>query len=127
MKNKKLNLKDLSPNSEKEHSHNDGHDHEHRDGSAFKTYIPALISFVMLIVGIVVDYFDAIPQFQGWVRVAWYTIAYIPVGFPVIKEGLKSMLRGDVFTEFFLMSIATNGAFIMAILNAVRLQKMKWD
>ena len=43
----------------------------------------------MLIVGIAVDYFDAIPQFQGWVRVAWYTIAYIPVGFPVIKEGLE--------------------------------------
>ena len=113
MKKKKLNLKDLKPNSEKEHSHDDGHDHEHGDGSAFKTYIPALISFVMLIVGIAVDYFDAIPQFQGWVRVAWYTIAYIPVGFPVIKEGWKNLVRGDVFTEFFLMSIATIGAFII--------------
>ena len=111
MKKKKVNLRDLKPNSEEQHSHDDGHDHG--NGSAFKTYIPALISFVMLIVGIAVDYFDAIPQFQGWIRVVWYTLAYIPVGFPVIKEGWKSLIKGDVFTEFFLMSIATIGAFII--------------
>ena len=104
-------LRDLKPNSEEQHSHDDGHDHG--NGSAFKTYIPALISFVMLIVGIAVDYFDAIPQFEGWIRVVWYTLAYIPVGFPVIKEGWKSLIKGDVFTEFFLMSIATIGAFII--------------
>ena len=108
---KEVNLRDLKPNSEEQHSHDDGHDHG--NGSAFKTYIPALISFVMLIVGIAVDYFDAIPQFEGWIRVVWYTLAYIPVGFPVIKEGWKSLIKGDVFTEFFLMSIATIGAFII--------------
>ena len=111
MKKKKVNLRDLKPNSEEQHSHDDGHDHG--NGSAFKTYIPALISFVMLIVGIAVDYFDAIPQFEGWIRVVWYTLAYIPVGFPVIKEGWKSLIKGDVFNEFFLMSIATIGAFII--------------
>ena len=111
MKKKKVNLRDLKPNSEEQHSHDDGHDHG--NGSAFKTYIPAIISFVMLMVGIAVDYFDAIPQFEGWIRVVWYTLAYIPVGFPVIKEGWKSLIKGDVFTEFFLMSIATIGAFII--------------
>jgi Cd2+/Zn2+-exporting ATPase len=111
MKKKKVNLRDLKPDSEAEHSHDDGHDHG--DGSSFKTYIPAIISFVMLIVGIAVDYFDALPQFKGWIRVVWYTLAYIPVGFPVIKEGWKSLIKGDVFTEFFLMSIATIGAFII--------------
>lgn len=111
MKKKKVNLRDLKPNSEEQHSHDDGHNHG--NGSAFKTYVPAIISFVMLMVGIAVDYFDAIPQFQGWIRVVWYTLAYIPVGFPVIKEGWKSLIKGDVFTEFFLMSIATIGAFII--------------
>ncbi|MAO41841.1 heavy metal translocating P-type ATPase, partial [Leeuwenhoekiella sp.] len=43
--------------------------------------------------------------------IAWYAVAYIPVGFPVIKEGWKSIRDGDFFTEFFLMSIATLGAF----------------
>ena len=111
MKKKKVNLRDLKPNSKEQHSHDDGHDHG--DGSAFKTYIPAIISFVMLIVGIAVDYFDAIPQFKGWFRVVWYTLAYIPVGFPVVKEGWNSIKKGEVFTEFFLMSIATIGAFII--------------
>tara|TARA_R110002033_G_scaffold169853_1_gene211101 strand:+ start:11931 stop:13883 length:1953 start_codon:yes stop_codon:yes gene_type:complete len=111
MKKKKVNLRDLKPNSESQHGHDDGHDHG--DGSAFKTYIPAIISFVMLIVGIAVDYLDSIPQFQGWVRVVWYTLAYIPVGFPVLKEGWESIKKGDFFTEFFLMSIATIGAFII--------------
>ena len=111
MKKKKVNLRDLKPNSEEQHSHDDGHDHG--NGSAFKTYIPAIISFVMLMVGIAVDYFDAIPQFEGWIRVVWYTLAYIPVGFPVVKEGWNSLKKGDVFTEFFLMSIATIGAFVI--------------
>jgi Cd2+/Zn2+-exporting ATPase len=111
MKKKKVNLRDLKPNSEEQHSHDDGH--EHGNGSAFKTYIPAIISFVMLMVGIAVDYFDAIPQFQGWIRITWYSLAYLPVGFPVVKEGWNSIKKGDVFTEFFLMSIATIGAFII--------------
>jgi Cd2+/Zn2+-exporting ATPase len=65
----------------------------------------------MLIAGIAIDYFDAFPFFKGWIRIVWYTVAYIPVGFPVIREGWKSIKNGDFFTEFFLMSIATLGAF----------------
>ena len=63
--------------------------------------------------GIAVDFFEIFPFFEGWVRVIWYTVAYIPVGFPVIKEGWNSIVKGDFFTEFFLMSIATLGAFAL--------------
>ncbi|MCL4132758.1 UNVERIFIED_CONTAM: hypothetical protein GTU68_058098 [Idotea baltica] len=111
MKKKKLNLKDLNPNSEKEHSHDDGHNHGSEPNN-FKAYIPAIISFTMLIIGIALDYFD-VAFFKDWMRIIWYSIAYLPVGFPVLKEGWKSITRGDVFTEFFLMSIATIGAFII--------------
>ena len=76
-----------------------------------RPYIPAFLSFAMLIAGIAIDYFDAFPFFKGWVRIVWYVIAYIPVGFPVIVEGWKSIKNGDFFTEFLLMSIATLGAF----------------
>jgi Cd2+/Zn2+-exporting ATPase len=31
--------------------------------------------------------------------------------FPVLKDAYKSIIKGDVFSEFFLMSIATIGAF----------------
>ena len=111
MKKKKLNLKDLNPNSEKEHSHDDGHNHGSEPNN-FKAYIPAIISFIILIVGIALDYFD-VAFFKDWIRIIWYSIAYLPVGFPVLKEGWNSIKKGDVFTEFFLMSIATIGAFII--------------
>ena len=111
MKKEKLNLKDLNPNSEKEHSHDDGHNHGSEPNN-FKAYIPAIISFIMLIVGIALDYFD-VDFFKDWIRIIWYSIAYLPVGFPVLKEGWNSIKKGDVFTEFFLMSIATIGAFII--------------
>ena len=112
MKKKNVNLRDLKPQSEEEHTHDDGHSHDHGDSSSFRTYIPAIISFIMLIIGIGLDYFD-VPFFKEWIRIAWYSIAYLPVGFPVVKEGWNSIKKGDVFTEFFLMSIATIGAFVI--------------
>ncbi|MGH1384014.1 heavy metal translocating P-type ATPase [Kordia sp.] len=111
MKKKKVNLRDLKQNSESQHSHDDGHNH----GSSinnFKAYIPAIVSFTMLIIGIGFDYFDVI-FFKDWIRIIWYSVAYLPVGLPVVIEGWKSIIKGDVFTEFFLMSIATIGAFII--------------
>ena len=41
----------------------------------------------------------------------WYIMAYLPVGIPVLKEAYESIIKGDVFSEFFLMCIATIGAF----------------
>ncbi|WP_166961800.1 heavy metal translocating P-type ATPase [Yeosuana marina] len=103
MKKKKVNLRDLKPDSEERHNHD-------KTSNNFKAYIPAIISFAMLIIGIVLDYVDT-SFFRDWIRIIWYGIAYLPVGFPVVKEGWESIKKGDVFTEFFLMSIATIGAF----------------
>ena len=113
MKKKKVNLRDIDPkNHQGEHTHEDGHNHGIPEkASYFRTYLPAIFSFVMLIAGIAIDYFEAFPFFKGWIRIVWYTVAYIPVGFPVIREGWNSIKKGDFFTEFFLMSIATLGAF----------------
>lgn len=112
MKKKKLNLRDIKPNSEKEHSHDDGHNHSSSEStSSLSTYLPSIFSLVMLIAGITIDYFDAFPHFSVWIRILWYVVAYLPVGFPVILEGWKSIKNGDFFTEFLLMSIATIGAF----------------
>ncbi len=110
---KKQNLRDIDTQKHSgEHSHDDGHNHTSPEKtSQFRTYLPAVFSFVMLIAGIAVDYFEPFPFFKGWVRIGWYIIAYIPVGLPVIKEGWKSIKNGDFFTEFLLMSIATLGAF----------------
>jgi len=110
MKKKKVSLRDLQ-NSKGKHSPDDAHNHSDQP-KGFKVYIPAIISFTMLVIGIGLDYFD-VPFFEDWIRIVWYGIAYLPVGLPVVKEGWESIKKGDVFTEFFLMSIATIGAFII--------------
>lgn len=42
---------------------------------------------------------------------AWYALAYLPVGVPVWKEALEGVRRREFFNEFTLMGIATIGAF----------------
>ncbi|HAO27058.1 MAG TPA: cadmium-translocating P-type ATPase, partial [Chryseobacterium indologenes] len=96
------------------HDH-DGHDHSHDSGdqTVFQMFLPAIISFALLLIGIAFDNYIKPSWFAGWVRLVWYLAAYIPVGLPVLKDAYKSIIKGDVFSEFFLMSIATIGAFII--------------
>ncbi|MBK8927400.1 MAG: cadmium-translocating P-type ATPase [Crocinitomicaceae bacterium] len=93
----------------------DSHDHSHEHGdkhvSHWKEYLPAIVSFVLLLLGIVLDQFIQPEFFKGTPRLILYISAYIPVGIPVLKDAFKAMLKGDFFSEFFLMSLATIGAF----------------
>lgn len=96
-----------------DHSEGDGHDHSHDTGdkTTFQLFLPAIISFVLLLIGIALDNYIKTEWFTGWVRLVWYLAAYVPVGLPVLKEAYESIIQGDVFSEFFLMGIATVGAF----------------
>jgi len=107
-----------STKPKKQHDHNhEGHDHDHGhshdtgDQSAFQMFLPAMISLVLLLVGIALDQYIKPDWFTGWIRLVWYLVAYIPVGLPVLKESFESIKNGDIFSEFFLMGIATVGAF----------------
>ncbi len=66
---------------------------------------------ILLLIAIGFDNYFPQDWFTGWVRIAWYVIAYVPVGLPVIKEAIESIRFKDFYSEFFLMSIATVGAF----------------
>ena len=81
------------------------------EGTNYKIYLPAIFSFILLIIGLIVDHFLPLAFFTGWIRIGWYAIAYLPVGWPVMVEGWESIKKGDFFTEFLLMTIATLGAF----------------
>ena len=77
--------------------------------TSYKAYLPALISFSMLLAGWIL-------KNNGWLdnngmALAWYIIAYIPVGLPVLKEALEGIRHKEFFNEFTLMCIATIGAF----------------
>lgn len=95
------------------HSADDGHDHEHssEEKSTFQMFLPAIISFILLLVAIGFDNYFKQLWFTGYVRIGWYILAYIPVGLPVVKEAFESIRKGEIFSEFLLMSIATIGAF----------------
>ncbi len=93
------------------HDHDDDHDHSGGENqSTFQLFLPAIISFALLILGIVLDNYFKPDWFTGWIRVALYALAYIPVGFPVIKEAIEGISKGEIFSEFLLMVIATVGA-----------------
>ena len=76
-----------------------------------QTWGSGLLSLFMLFAGMAADYLEQPVFFQGWLRISWYGLAYLPVGWPVLVKGWKAILKGDIFTEFFLMGIATMGAF----------------
>lgn len=101
-----------------DHTVDDGHDHDHNEhdhgsesSSIWRTYAPVGFSLLLLLSGLALEYWLQAGWFAGWVRLAWYLVAYAPVGFPVIWKGIQAALKGDIFTEFLLMGIATVGAF----------------
>ena len=94
-----------------EDGHDHSHDHSHEGGLGWKAYLPALISLVLLLSGLAIEHLLEAPFFKGWIKIVWYTLAYLPVGLPVMREAWEALRKGEVFTEFFLMSIATIGAF----------------
>lgn len=116
-KNANKLLKEEKHSSQDGHNHghndDDGHDHGNTDKTTFEMFLPAIISLIILLVGIGMDNFFPQQWFHGWVRIVWYAAAYASVGIPVLKEAVESITKGDVFSEFFLMSIATIGAFII--------------
>ena len=87
------------------------HSHSHSEGIGWKAYLLPIVSLFFLLIGLTFDHLLQAKIFSGWAKAIWYTAAYIPVGLPVIKEAWEALRKGEVFTEFFLMSIATIGAF----------------
>ena len=94
-----------------EHSDDDGYDHSGSSQTILQMFLPAIISLILLFAAIAFDNWFPQAWFTGWVRIVWYAVAYLPVGFPVMKEAAESIRKGEIFSEFLLMSIATIGAF----------------
>src|SRR5690554_2011385 len=85
------------------------HEHDHNHGVEF---IPTLSSLVLLLSGILLSYLET-PWFTDLVAFLWFAAAYLPVGGKVLLQAARNIAKGDVFNEFFLMGIATLGAFFI--------------
>ena len=84
---------------ENEHNH---HEHEEEEISRLDI-IRMIVSAVLLIVSICF--------LKGTVQLIACLIAYVLVGFGVLREAAENMLHGEFFDENFLMAVASIGAF----------------
>ncbi|WP_415841190.1 heavy metal translocating P-type ATPase [Paenibacillus typhae] len=90
------------------HSHGeDGHEgHSHDVG---KNKIRIML--IRLALGAVIGAVGLLGSFTGWVEFTIFLAAYLLIGGDIVLQALKNILRGQVFDEYFLMSVATIGAF----------------
>ncbi|MDR1742477.1 MAG: cadmium-translocating P-type ATPase [Dysgonamonadaceae bacterium] len=76
-------------------------------------YARAIVSFVMLVAGIIAAETGAAWFADQRLRFIYYLAAYLPVAIPVYSEAWEAIRKKDLFSEFALMSIATVGAFLI--------------
>jgi Cd2+/Zn2+-exporting ATPase len=100
------------------HSHDDDHDGHDHDGhnhgggenSGWRGQIPLLVSLVILAVMLTLEYgFKIVPV--NLVSLLIFGAAYLLAGYEVLKLAFRKAMHLDFFNEFFLMSVATIGAF----------------
>lgn len=84
---------------------------EHEQTEEQMPWWNVILSGGMLVIGLLFPYFglDFVEKPQS--LLAWYLLAFAFVGLPVMKEAWETALKGDVFSEFMLMTIACIGAF----------------
>lgn len=70
-----------------------------------KKLIRIIIAFILFVFSLVIK-FD-----NEWINNGEFIVSYIIVGFEIIRKALRNIIRGKVFDENFLMTVATIGAF----------------
>ncbi|MCC9065999.1 heavy metal translocating P-type ATPase [Flavobacterium aquidurense] len=93
------------------HSDDDGHNHGAEDtDSGWKSHWQLLLAIVILVVMLVLEFgFELVPAFPADLII--FTAAYLLAGYNVLYMAYRKAKRFDFFNEFFLMSVATIGAF----------------
>ena len=88
-----------------EHNHSCGCGHDH--SKVFSSKAKIILMAVAFVVFLVPTIFTLNPILE----LVLYIIAYLLVGLEILYKSLKNILKGEVFDENFLMSIATIVAF----------------
>ncbi|MFS0873810.1 heavy metal translocating P-type ATPase [Paenibacillus xylanilyticus] len=87
-----------------EHDAHAGHSHEHGAGQT-KVLLARLAAGSALVAAAIWS------PLEGWAQLALYVVAYLIAGGDIVLQAFKNIIRGQVFDEYFLMSVATIGAF----------------
>lgn len=100
--------------SQHEHDHGHGHDHGHSYGTGEfnlkKEVAPLVVTIILFTSGLIFkEQLHALPYSFG--EYLFFIPAYLISGWSVLSSAGRNILRGKVFDENFLMTIATIGAF----------------
>lgn len=92
-----------------EHGHEHHHEHGHEHGHGSEGEKPILLyrvaaAIILLLAGWFTD---------GVLSVILYVAGYLAAGYDVLWNAVKNILRGQIFDENFLMSVASIGAMLM--------------
>lgn len=95
------------------HDHNHGHSHSHaHDG--LKSKVVLIGTTILLLVGAaLIEHFM---NLATWQLLLIYLVPYILIGHDTLKEAAEGIMKGDMFNEDFLMSVATIGALAIGFL-----------
>ncbi len=81
-----------------------------QDNSGWKSHWQLLSAVMILFIMLTLEFgFDYVPKFP--VNLIIFAIAYLLSGYSVLNLAFRKAIRFDFFNEFFLMSVATLGAF----------------
>jgi len=75
-----------------------------------KEYVAPIIGLVFLLVGIAFEFYE-LDFFLFPVNLIWFGVIYAVIGGPIVVKAAKLVVKGDIYNEFVLMSVATLGAF----------------
>jgi len=90
-----------------DHGHHD-HGHAHGAGKGKQLLFRLLGAAVMLAAG-----YTWVGELHPALRIICFVLAYLFVGYDVLLNALRNILRGEIFDENFLMAVASIGAMIM--------------
>lgn len=99
----------LALNEEHDHGHDHGHHHDHAHAGAHLA--PLAISMLLFLLATVVQYrgSDAIANRER-IAIGMYLAAWLISGWETLRGAVRNILKGQLFDEGFLMSLATVGA-----------------
>ncbi len=98
-------------NHKHEHNHEHSHCHEHEGLTGKVVLIGTTI--LLLIGAALIEHFM---NLATWQLLFIYLVPYLLIGHDTLKEAAEGIMKGDMFNEDFLMSVATIGALAIGFL-----------
>ena len=98
-------------NHKHEHNHEHSHCHEHE---GLKSKVVLIGTTILLLVGAAL--IEHSMHLATWQLLLIYLVPYLLIGHDTLKEAAEGIMKGDMFNEDFLMSVATIGALAIGFL-----------